>query len=53
MPLSFVVEWFLKKFHYRDLADAVAPKKRGLFEGTPVITFFSSRVLIATHIQLL
>ena len=40
MPLSFIVEWFLKKFHYRNLADAVAPKKRGLFEGTPVSTFF-------------
>lgn len=36
MPLSFIVEWFLRKFHYRDLADAVAPKNRGLFEGTPV-----------------
>ncbi|KAL5501120.1 hypothetical protein ACEPAH_9507 [Sanghuangporus vaninii] len=37
MPLSFVVEALLRKFHYRDLAPAVAPQNKGLFAGTPVV----------------
>ncbi|OCB87566.1 FAD/NAD-binding domain-containing protein [Sanghuangporus baumii] len=37
MPLSFVVESFLRKFHYGGLAPAVAPQNKGLFAGTPVV----------------
>jgi len=39
MPLSFIPEWFIRKFHYGDLAKDVAPAPgtRGLFEGTPVV----------------
>ncbi|TFK56995.1 FAD/NAD(P)-binding domain-containing protein [Heliocybe sulcata] len=35
-PLSFIWEWFLKIWHYRDLKD-LAPAHRGIFEGTPVV----------------
>ncbi|EJD00301.1 FAD/NAD-binding domain-containing protein [Fomitiporia mediterranea MF3/22] len=37
MPLSFIVEGLLRKFHYKDLAPDVAPQNRGLFAGTPVV----------------
>lgn len=31
-PLSFVPEWFIRKFHYRDLED-LSPVKKGIYEG--------------------
>ena len=36
MPLSFVWEWFIRTFHYRDLKD-LSPKGLGIYEGTPVV----------------
>ncbi|GAA5948458.1 hypothetical protein JCM3775_007606 [Rhodotorula graminis] len=36
MPLSFIPEWFIRVFHYRDLA-ALSPPKKGLFQGTPIV----------------
>ncbi|KZT31858.1 FAD/NAD(P)-binding domain-containing protein [Sistotremastrum suecicum HHB10207 ss-3] len=36
MPLSFIPEWFLRKFHYRDLEE-LSPIDRGVFEGTPIV----------------
>ncbi|KAG8859908.1 hypothetical protein FRC20_011745 [Serendipita sp. 405] len=36
MPLSFIWESFLQKWHYRGVEDLV-PAHRGLFEGTPVV----------------
>ncbi|GAA5963752.1 hypothetical protein JCM3765_006839 [Sporobolomyces pararoseus] len=38
MPLSFIPEWFIRKFHYRDL-EHLSPAKnaKGLFEGTPIV----------------
>ncbi|SCV72516.1 BQ2448_4053 [Microbotryum intermedium] len=36
MPLSFIPEWFIRTFHYRDLAD-LSPKRKGIFEGTPIV----------------
>lgn len=36
MPLSFLWEIFLAKWHYRGVQDLVPPY-RGLFEGTPVV----------------
>ncbi|KZV71507.1 hypothetical protein PENSPDRAFT_734118 [Peniophora sp. CONT] len=36
MPLSFVWEWFIRTFHYRDLKD-LSPKNLGIYEGTPVV----------------
>lgn len=32
-PLSFVPEWFIRKFHYRDLED-LSPVKKGIYEGS-------------------
>ena len=32
MPLSFIPEWFIRTFHYRDLA-ALSPPSKGLFQG--------------------
>ncbi|KAI0033186.1 FAD/NAD(P)-binding domain-containing protein [Vararia minispora EC-137] len=36
MPLSFVWEWFIRTFHYRDLKD-LSPANLGIYEGTPVV----------------
>ncbi|KAI5479695.1 dimethylaniline monooxygenase (N-oxide forming) [Pseudohyphozyma bogoriensis] len=36
MPLSFIPEWLVRTFHYRDLKD-VSPPAKGLFEGTPIV----------------
>ncbi|BGP05362.1 Baeyer-Villiger monooxygenase [Rhodotorula toruloides] len=36
MPLSFIPEWLIRKFHYRDLQD-LSPSSKGLFEGTPIV----------------
>jgi len=36
MPLSFIPEWIIKTFHYRDLKH-LAPYRLGIFEGTPVV----------------
>ncbi|GAA5867705.1 hypothetical protein JCM3774_003384 [Rhodotorula dairenensis] len=36
MPLSFVPEWFIRKFHYRDLED-LSPPTKGIYEGTPIV----------------
>ncbi|GAA6035060.1 hypothetical protein JCM8097_002166 [Rhodosporidiobolus ruineniae] len=36
MPLSFIPEWIIRKFHYGDLED-LSPPKKGLFAGTPVV----------------
>jgi len=37
--ISFIPEWFIRKFHYGQLDESVAPRPgtRGLFEGTPVV----------------
>jgi cation diffusion facilitator CzcD-associated flavoprotein CzcO len=34
--LSFIPEWFLRKFFYRDLQD-IAPQGKGIFEDTPMV----------------
>ncbi|GAA5990643.1 hypothetical protein JCM10908_003167 [Rhodotorula pacifica] len=36
MPLSFIPEWLIRKFHYRDLQD-LSPPAKGIFEGTPIV----------------
>ncbi|GAA5998116.1 flavin-containing monooxygenase [Rhodotorula paludigena] len=36
MPLSFIPEWIIRAFHYRDLWE-LSPPKKGLFQGTPVV----------------
>jgi len=36
MPLSFIPEWFLKKWHYRH-AQELVPHQKGIFSGTPVV----------------
>ncbi|GAA6012592.1 hypothetical protein JCM10207_009050 [Rhodosporidiobolus poonsookiae] len=36
MPLSFVPEWIIRRFHYGDLED-LAPPDKGLFAGTPIV----------------
>lgn len=36
MQLSFIPEWFIRTFHYRDLKD-LSPAHKGLFEGTPIV----------------
>ncbi|KAM0746939.1 FAD/NAD(P)-binding domain-containing protein [Meredithblackwellia eburnea MCA 4105] len=36
MPLSFIPEWLIRTFHYRDLRD-MSPQHKGLFEGTPIV----------------
>lgn len=37
-PTSFLPEWFIRVFHYRDLNSlSPAPKQQGLFEGTPIV----------------
>ncbi|GAA5884981.1 hypothetical protein JCM6882_007179 [Rhodosporidiobolus microsporus] len=36
MPLSFIPEWIIRKFHYGSLED-LSPTSKGLFEGTPVV----------------
>ncbi|KWU44702.1 FAD/NAD(P)-binding domain-containing protein [Rhodotorula sp. JG-1b] len=36
MPLSFVPEWFIRTFHYRDL-EHLSPVKKGIYEGTPIV----------------
>ena len=36
MPLSFIPEWLIRLFHYRDLRH-LAPAKKGLFEATPIV----------------
>ncbi|KDE08675.1 hypothetical protein MVLG_01133 [Microbotryum lychnidis-dioicae p1A1 Lamole] len=36
MPLSFIPEWFIRAFHYRDLAN-LSPKRKGIFQGTPIV----------------
>ncbi|KAK4702535.1 hypothetical protein P7C70_g3687, partial [Phenoliferia sp. Uapishka_3] len=36
MPLSFIPEWIIRTFHYRDQKDKSPPHK-GLFEGTPIV----------------
>lgn len=35
-PFSFIPEWLLRKFFYRDLQD-LAPTDKGLFTGTPMV----------------
>jgi hypothetical protein len=42
---SFLWEWFIRKFHYRDLED-LAPTNSGLYEGTPVSFSIHSRLNI-------
>lgn len=37
MPLSFIPEWIIKKFHYRDLEKLLAPTQLGLFQKTPIV----------------
>lgn len=37
MPLSFIPEWIIKKFHYRDLEHKLAPTQLGLFQKTPIV----------------
>ncbi|WFD19775.1 hypothetical protein MCAP1_002011 [Malassezia caprae] len=36
MPLSFIPEYLIKKFHYRDLAEKMCPTQ-GFFTGTPIV----------------
>ncbi|ORY90638.1 hypothetical protein BCR35DRAFT_299182 [Leucosporidium creatinivorum] len=36
MPLSFIPEWLIRTFHYRDQVDK-APQTKGLFAGTPIV----------------
>ncbi|PKI84466.1 hypothetical protein MVES1_001525 [Malassezia vespertilionis] len=36
MPLSFIPEWFIRKFHYRELVDKMAPTE-GFYIGTPIV----------------
>ncbi|GAA96757.1 uncharacterized protein L969DRAFT_67256 [Mixia osmundae IAM 14324] len=35
-PLSFIPEWLLRTFHYRDLQD-ISPYKKGVYAGTPIV----------------
>ncbi|CEQ39049.1 SPOSA6832_00560 [Sporobolomyces salmonicolor] len=38
MPLSFIPEFLIRKFHYRGLEDLSPSKEaKGLFEGTPIV----------------
>ncbi|TNY23363.1 hypothetical protein DMC30DRAFT_389757 [Rhodotorula diobovata] len=36
MPLSFIPEWLIRTFHYRDLA-SLSPVDKGLYQGTPIV----------------
>lgn len=36
-PLSFIPEWIIRAFHYRDLWD-LSPPKKGLFQGCVICT---------------
>ncbi|WFD27736.1 hypothetical protein MNAN1_002741 [Malassezia nana] len=36
MPLSFIPEFLIKKFHYQDLAEKMCPTQ-GFFTGTPIV----------------
>lgn len=36
MPLSFIIEYMLKWFHYRDLSEKMAPTQ-GFYTGTPIV----------------
>ncbi|GAA5831136.1 hypothetical protein JCM11251_005157 [Rhodosporidiobolus azoricus] len=36
MPLSFIPEWIIRKFHYGSVED-LSPPQKGLFEGTPIV----------------
>lgn len=36
MPLSFIPEYLIRRFHYRDLAEKMAPTQ-GFYTGTPIV----------------
>lgn len=36
-PIAWIPEWLIRRFHYRDQADDLSPRDKGLFEGTPIV----------------